>query len=272
MTELRPMRDEIERPELYRRRRGPVSHRRKRRLAVLLRPLMTALAVVATPAGAAYWAATTPYLEIAEIEISGTERVSEAWVNEALSGLEGEHLLRTGLDDVRRRLVSHEWIREIALRKELPDQIHVAVEERDPAAVLRIRGELWFVERDATVIARYDPRLVDRELLIVDAPVGARYEVVPALELAAEWRRLNPPWSGPIVEIEIVSDEDFRVHTAGLDFPILVSPGALEAGLARLSWLLPELERRYEAIASVDLRFSRQLVFQPAARPQTEEG
>ena len=259
-------------PELYRRRRGPVRHRRRSLFVSLLRPMLTAMVVVATPAGAAYWAATTPYLEIAEIEVTGTDRVSAAWVGAALEPLEGEHLLWTGLDDVRRRLISHEWIRDIAVRKELPDCLYVEIEERRPAAVLRLRGELWFVEHDATVISRYDERLVNEELLILDAPVGSRYEVAPALALAAEWRRQAPAWSGPITEIEIVSEEDFRVHTGSLEFPILVSPGGLESGLDRLSRLLPQLDRRYDAIASVDIRFSRQIVFQPAAPPQTEEG
>ncbi len=272
MTGLAPMKPDRDRPEPYRRRRQAVPHRRRRLFLDLLRPLLTALAVVGAPAAAGYWAVTTPYLEVAAIEIAGTERVSAAWVREALAGLEGQHLLSTGLDDVRRRLASHEWIREIAVRKELPDTLHVEIEERRPAAVLRLRGELWFVERDATVIARYDPRLVSDELLTLDAPIGSPYEVAPALDLAAEWQRLAPPWSGRITEIEIVSSEDFRVHAEGVDFPILVSPERLESGLDRLSWLLPQLDRRYPAIASVDIRFSRQIVFQPAATPQTEEG
>ena len=272
MTEAPRVQREAERAEHYRRRRQPLSHRRKPLLVALARPLLTALLLVATPAAAAYWAATTPYLEISRIEISGTERVSAAWVGEALAGLEGRHLLRVGFDEVRPRLANHGWIRDVALRKELPDCLHVLIEERRPAAILRLRGELWFVERDATVIARYDPRLEDETLVVLDAPVGSRFELVPALDLAAEWRRLDPPWSGPIVEIEIVSEEDFRVHTAGLDFPVLVSPGRLASGLDRLSWLLPELDRRYPAIASVDIRYSRQIVFQPAASPQTEEG
>ena len=58
----------------------------------------------------------------------------------------------------------------------------------------------------------------------------------------------------------------------GLDFPVMASLEGLESGLDRLSWLLPELERRYAAIASVDIRFSRQIVFEPAAAPRTREG
>ncbi len=258
--------------DMYRRRRSAVAHRRERFVRRLLRPLGNALVVVVVPVAAAYWAATTPYLRVAEIRISGTDRVSPAWVADALAKLEGEHLLGTGLDDVRRRLTSHEWIRDVAVRKELPDRLHVAVEEFRPEALLRIRGELYFVKRDGSVIAEYDERLIDEPLLILEAPVGMRYDVAPALELAADWRRLDPPWSGPISEIEIVGDDDFRVHTEGVGFPMMVSPSTLESGLDRLAWLLPELDRRYAAVDSVDIRFSRQIVFQPAAMPQREEG
>lgn len=261
-----------ERPEQYRRRRAAVPHRRKRMFVRLLRPLGSALALVGVPAALVFWALTTPYLRIRHVEVAGTERVSAAWADQALAGLEGRHLLHVGLDDVNRRLAAHDWVRHVAVRKELPDRLHVEIEERRPAALLRLRGELFFVERDASVIAPFDARLLAEDLLILDAATGSEIEVAPALDLAAEWRRLAPPWSGELSEIEIVSEEDFRVHAGALAFPVMVSPESLERGLERLSWLLPQIDRRYPAIASVDIRFSRQIVIEPAAVPQTEEG
>ena len=38
--------------------------------------------------------------------------------------------------------------------------------------------------------------------MILDAPTGSEIEVAPALDLAAEWRRLDPYWSGELSEIE----------------------------------------------------------------------
>jgi len=261
-----------ERPGQYRRRRAVVPHRRRSLFVRLLRPLASALALVGIPAALIYWAVTTPYLQIRQVEVAGTERVSAAWVRQALTALEGRHLLHVGLADVERRLAAHDWIRHVAVRKELPDRLYVEIEERQPAALLRLRGELFYVERDAHVIAACDRREPAEKLLVLDAPTGAEIEVAPALDLAAEWRRLDPPWSGELSEIEIVSEEDFRVHAAGLAFPVFVSPGSLERGLERLSWLLPQIDRRYPAVASVDIRFSRQIVIEPAAVPQTEEG
>jgi cell division septal protein FtsQ len=237
-----------------------------------VRPLLTALALVGIPTALGYWALTTPYLHVRQVQVTGTERVSEAWAARALAGLEGRHLLKIGLDDVERRLAAHRWIRSVAVRKELPESLHVEIEERQPAALLRLRGDLYFVERDANVIAAFDEGLAEGELLIVDAPTGSEIEVAPALDLAAAWREVAPSWSGALSEIEIVSEDDFRVHTDGLAFPVLVSPEGLERGLERLSWLLPQIERRYPAVASVDIRFSRQIVIEPAAVPQTEEG
>jgi hypothetical protein len=63
----------------------------------------------------------------------------------------------------------------------------------------------------------------------------------------------------------VLGEEDFRLHTGALRFPLLVTRGQVGPKIRRLEELLPELERRYPAITVVDLRFSRRIVVQPAA-------
>lgn len=86
-----------------------------------------------------------------------------------------------------------------------------------------------------------------------------------ALEVAAELGRVRPDWAGALTRIEVLGEEDFRLHTGALRFPLLVTRGQVGPKIRRLEELLPELERRYPSIAAVDLRFSRRIVVQPAA-------
>jgi hypothetical protein len=86
-----------------------------------------------------------------------------------------------------------------------------------------------------------------------------------ALEVAAELGRVRPDWAGALTRIEVLGEEDFRLHTAALRFPLLVTRGQVGPKIRRLEELLPELESRYPSIAAVDLRFSRRIVVQPAA-------
>jgi hypothetical protein len=89
--------------------------------------------------------------------------------------------------------------------------------------------------------------------------------VASALAVAAELGRVRPDWAGALTRIEVLGEEDFRLHTGALRFPLLVSRGQVGPKIRRLEELLPELERRYPSIAAVDLRFSRRIVVQPAA-------
>lgn len=263
---------EQERPELFRRRRFEVAHRRPSLAVRLLRPLLTALVLVGGPTALGVWVVATPLFAVTSIEIAGTDRVAREWVSAALADLEGRHLLWIRLAEVEGRLASHPWVRGVALRKEPPDRLHVTLEERWPAALLRLHGELYFVEEDGHVIAPFESALTATSLPVLQVPAGSPVEIAPALRLAGEWRRLAPAWAGALEEIEILADEDFRVRAAGLPFPVLVALERLETGLERLAWLLPELRRQQPAVASVDVRFSRQIVIQPADEPQREEG
>ena len=52
----------------------------------------------------------------------------------------------------------------------------------------------------------------------------------------------------------------------------LVSGEEVKTQLEKLGELLPEISRRFPAIEAVDLRFSRQIVVQPAVEPRSQEG
>ena len=85
-----------------------------------------------------------------------------------------------------------------------------------------------------------------------------------ALKVAAEVGRVEPNWSAKLAQIEVLGEEDFRLRTDALPFPLLVKGGEVAPKLQRLLTLLPELARRYPKIEAVDLRFSRRIVVQPA--------
>jgi hypothetical protein len=46
----------------------------------------------------------------------------------------------------------------------------------------------------------------------------------------------------------------------------------IAAQIIKLENLLPEITRRFAVIEAVDLRFSRQIVIQPAGIPRSQEG
>lgn len=261
----------IERPSPFRRRRFLAPRRRRSVLVQLIKPFLLALVLVGLPVAAALWTLSSPTFRLRQVQIGGASRVSTAEVATALAPLKGHHLLKLSLVDVEQRLARNPWIAGATIRKELPDKVLVQVHERQPVALLRQDSDLYYVDDRSFIIAPYDPSSqVD---LVQLSPVeGVSVDVDEALQVAAAFERGVPAWGSGLSEIEILGLAGYRLHTASLPFPVLVSTDRVEQQVRKLEEILPEIERRYEVITAVDLRFVDQIVFQPAVEPQSQEG
>ena len=261
----------IERPSPFRRRRLVVPHRRRSRTQVLLQPFLLAVVLVGLPITLALWIYTSPQFLLGEVHIGTTEQVSTADVAEALGHLRGRHLLGLSLADVEGKLVANPWIKSATIRKELPNRLVVQIQERQPAALLRQGSELLYVDSEGFVIGVYDPA-GEVDLLLLSEAGGAQLNVAEALTVAADLVRLAPALSRGLSEIEALGLGDYKIHSEGLDFPILLRAGEVAAQIIKLEKLLPEIARRFSEVEAVDLRFSRQIVIQPAGEPRSQEG
>jgi cell division septal protein FtsQ len=257
----------------FRRRSAPPRRRRPNPLLVLLRPLSVALLLVAVPGGLAAWVLTSPRFQLREVVVEGgSERVPVDWVAGALAPREGENLVRLPLSEIAAELRRNPWIDQVELRKELPGRLRVAVTERRPVAFLFNAGTLYYADSAGEPIVPVGSPDEVRQAALLEvrfsnAVARGGRGVAGALEVAAELGRVRPDWAAALISIEVLGEEDFRLQTEALRFPLLVTRGQVGPKIRRLEELLPELERRYPAIAAVDLRFSRRIVVQPAIAP-----
>jgi cell division septal protein FtsQ len=113
-------------------------------------------------------AAQAHVLEVDRILVHGNERLSKGEVLAVLSGLRGQNLIWTDLDVWRRRLLASPWVRDAALRRSLPSTLDVAISERQPMGIGRIKGELYLVDDRGVIIDQYGPHYADLDLPIVD--------------------------------------------------------------------------------------------------------
>lgn len=293
----------------FRRRPTPPRRRRQSVLAALLRPFATAFLVVAVPLAAGAWVLGSPRFALREVAVEGSDRIPAAWVRNAVAPLVGRNLVALPLDAVTDRLERHPWIASLAVEKELPDRLRIAVTERKPVALLAVGGiggsggsgaiggrgaidgrrgpgaaeALAYADMTGRRIAPVAPGDDTAGLLVVQlSEPGAVSEaagtavrrtgqpsagggVARALAVAGELGRVNPTWAAGLTRVEVLSEEDFRLETRALPFPLLVRRGQVVEKVRRLEALLPELGRRYARLDGVDLRFSRRIVVQPAA-------
>jgi cell division protein FtsQ len=257
-------------------RRADAPPRRKRRnpFVALLQPLAVSVGLVAVPAGLVTWIVTSPRFDLKNVAVeAGTPRVPAAALREALAPFQGENLVLLPLANVEAAVRRNPWVDTVEIEKELPDRLRIGVTERRPVALLERGTGLVYADQEGRPIARVDPgggelEAARRAKLVVVSFVhrelSASDGVAGALEVAGELGRVQPDWAAALSRIEVLGEQDFRLHTDALRFPLLVTRGQVGPKVEKLKVLLPELDRRYAAIRVVDLRFSRRIVVQPA--------
>ncbi len=254
------------------RRRGVQPRRRRRSLFfTLLKPLLTAVGMMALPAGLAAFVLTGEPFDLREVQIEGAAaRVPEAWVRQALLPLQGRNLMLLSLADVEGRLRRNPWIESIEVVKEPPHRLRVELTQRHPVALLLSAGKLAYADSSGRAIMPVSsPTELQTArqagLLVVSFARPMREGgMSDVLAVAAAVGKVQPDWAAKLSQIEVLGEDDYRLSTQALPFPLLVSRNGVGLKVERLQRLLPELRRRYEKVEAVDLRFSRRIVVQPA--------
>ena len=281
-----PTRYAVKRPESnhhgdvtpLRRHRGPrIRHSRLPPVLRFGRPFLAAVAIIVGPILLAFWIFRSGVfaVETLDVTIEGEGRVADAWVRQVLKPVEGWNLPRLPLSWVDETLRRHPWIEATSLTKRLPDRLGVRVVERREVALGRIEGDegerLWYLDAGGHAIDVYESTDGKVDLPLVSAvfpgtPEAGQRDLRPALALYDEIVEIAPEWAGGLSEIEMLSDEDFRVWSADLPFPLLVRSGTLAHKTSFLEELRPEIVRRYARIGAVDLRFSKKIILQTYQR------
>jgi hypothetical protein len=261
----------------FRRAGAPVRRKRRNPFVALLKPLAVSLGLVAVPAGLVTWVVTSPRFDLKHVVETGTPRVPAAVLREAMAPFQNENLVLLPLASVEAAIRRNPWVDTVEIEKELPDRLRIEVTERRPVALLERGAGLVYADQEGRPIAPLSPITGGKEL---EAARRARLVVVSfshpqlsasdgvegALEVAGELGRVQPDWAAALSRIEVLGEQDFRLYTGALKFPLLVTRGQVGPKVERLKTLLPELDRRYPAIQAVDLRFSRRIVVQPAPK------
>jgi cell division protein FtsQ len=212
-------------------------------------------------------------LTVRAIIVAGHTWQAPGELRALLEDRRGTSLMAADLEHWRARVLGSPWVLDASLRRRLPSTVIVTVVEREPMALARIGGELYLVDRDATVLGRFGPPYAALDLPVVDGlavrradrSIGidaGRAALVVRLLASLEER---PGLAARISQIDVTDPHDVAVLLR--DDPARLRLGG-EAFVSRLQTYLEiagALRDRVAGVDYVDLRFEDRVFLMPRA-------
>lgn len=177
------------------------------------------LALGATVVGARY-ALRSPLFTVQVVEVedgSGAEGApldSDTITTLAAVPVGKENLFDLSLDGVEKRILSHEWVREVRLAKRFPQTVSISVTYREPRAILQSdRGSLSYVDANGQVFSRLDPALgFDLPVLtgISAETEPGRARIKDALQVIEAWNKAPVSGQAQLASLSFDPERGYR--------------------------------------------------------------
>lgn len=91
-------------------------------------------------------------LGVAEITLQGRNNAGLDAVRRALGVSRGDPILRLDLAELQSRVQAVGWVRTATITRQLPDRLHVVIEEREPFVRWQMDGQTALIDREGVVI------------------------------------------------------------------------------------------------------------------------
>jgi cell division protein FtsQ len=216
-----------------------------------------------------------------DIQATGLTEVSRSEMMPVFGEDIGRNIFFVPIDQRRRALEQIPWIERATVMRVLPDQIRVAVVERQPVAFTRHGEQIGLVDANGVLLGMAPATMAKHHysfpvLTGIDAGDSAdsrkaRMDVY--LRMMAELDADGKHNSEQISEIDLTDPEDARVLMPEQGADVLAHFGEdhfLER-YERYQAHIAEWRQQYPHLAAVDLRYDNQVVLEMASGKETAE-
>lgn len=232
--------------------------------------------------GSIFVAYTSSIFTVRDIAFEGCRRADVRKLEDIIRTEFPSHMLRIDLPSVRDRLEKEPWVRRVEIRRILPSDLIVSVQERAPAAILEIHGDLMVADAEGILLDRYQPgfgRLdvpVFKGLLGEDAAGYRLYQdenaarVKLGLEMLAELDAGSPSYAGQISEVDISDRSNLKLLLVDDTPELIVGDRDFLRRFGRFVSNADgyrQAKLKYGEMSSIDLRFDGEIVYHTRRPP-----
>lgn len=213
-----------------------------------------------------YWKSS---LKLKDVVVEGTRIVDKNELLQLSQVQAGTLLYDVDLTSIQRNVLSHHYVKDATVERNLPSSIKISIVERLPLALVN-GNEIRYLDEDGVVL----PHSVSKALF--DLPVlsgvpnsdglklGSRVDhpdVQEALSILSTAKLVSKELFHLISEVQI-RPGDIVLYSAEWGIPIIFGRGDASSKLVRLETFWNEIvkERGAENLQYVDLRYDGQIV------------
>jgi cell division protein FtsQ len=225
------------------------------------------------------------YFKSESIVVTGNRRISGTKILKQAQISEGVNILSVNLSTARKRLLANSWIAGAEVRRKLPNEIHIRIEEQRPLAVLDLgrkflintRGEV-FKEVSASE-SWYLPvvnGLEFSDIHISGSPTSMPFEaVMDVLQLGKRTESILP--NRRIKKIHVDKEIGLTLYTpdqkTGRLKTIKLGYNDYPGKYKRLENLLLYIKEQHDfpSLESIDLKSSTRIVVSPSDRASSPQ-
>jgi cell division protein FtsQ len=238
--------------------------------------LMLIALVICLAFGANAWKSS---LKINQIKINGNRIVSTNEIIQLSQVQIGALLYKADLIAIQQNVISHYYIKDAVVERNLPNSINIHIIERIPVAMVNL-SEPLYLDEDGVVLPKtvsckiFDLPMIsgisEIELSVLGSTITQPDEI-EALQLLAVLRTVNRPLYHNISEIHVRNGGDIMLYSAEGGVPIIFGRGELPGKLVRLEIFWNDIVRTrgVQYLQYVDLRYQDQIIARWSQEPLT---
>jgi cell division protein FtsQ len=217
----------------------------------------------------------SPRFDLKQVTFSGSRFANIENLKGALEQGFPKNLICIDLAKLRRVVERDPWVLHCQVRRVLPDMLIIDLQERQPAALAGIQDSIHVVDQEGKILDRYSARYGKFDLPLVkglawddhgNTGEANHRRMILFLQAMADLDSQGDQFTRLISEADVSDDQDLiitplddtvRIHLGRQDFL-----KRFRIHQEKLS-LYKDMKEKYGGIDSIDLRYEKQIVYQP---------
>ncbi|HSW39981.1 MAG TPA: FtsQ-type POTRA domain-containing protein, partial [Acidobacteriota bacterium] len=238
--------------------------------------LVAPVALVAFVISIFFFASASDRFNIGSISIYGCKELDPRELEEAVRQEFSGNILRLDLQQMKQRLEKKQWVQRVEIRRVLPGDLIIYVQERVPSVILEMQHQLMVADDEGILLGPYSPRFGRLDVPVFKGILGTNAEsyrlnqeensarIRQGRRMLSEIASGSEEYAGVISEVDISDPDNLKIIL--MNDPVKLYLGEKDYLKRFLKFMnnpkeYQELKARHSEIETIDLRFDRQIIY-----------